>query len=84
MQEQSTCRSCGAAIVWRTHAHTARRAPLDAAPSAQGNCRLLPDGATYEVVSRGEVGAPGLHTNHFTTCPNAAQWSRRASAKEST
>lgn len=67
----TTCRSCGAPIVWCV-TPAGNRMPVDADPSPRGN--LVLEGELARVVP-----APDLldrrprHTSHFATCPNADQ-----------
>ncbi len=66
----STCRSCGAAIIWaRTHA--GKLMPLDATATPLGTFELQEeDGRCLFVGS----DAPGdKYLSHFSTCPNAKQ-----------
>lgn len=74
------CRSCNAPIVWAINDRTRRRAPLDANLTPDGNCALDPVSGEYHVYGRGAVIPANdlgrLHTNHFQTCPNAADHAR--------
>lgn len=77
----STCKSCGASIVWALSTG-GKRIPIDVEPSRDGNVRLtFDDGASTEriarVVQKGSL--PDLHTSHFATCPQAAQHRRKGS-----
>ena len=67
------CRSCGANIYWLENTRTGKVAPIDAQPSEKGNIAIDLEGMQYDVVP-----APSrkvmLRTNHFMTCPSAAQW----------
>lgn len=71
----STCRSCGAEIIWAL-TDSGKRMPVDAEPVEGGNLRLIPDGdvVRVEVVMGG--GAPLQHRPHFATCPEADIWRR--------
>jgi hypothetical protein len=52
-------------------------APLDAAPSPIGTI-LIKNGVYSFPDAQGRLLNPdALHTNHYATCPEAAQWSRR-------
>ena len=66
----STCRSCGAAIVW-AKTSTGKTIPLDAAPSPRGNMILDEQGVALVVPTLSGFG-PWM-ISHFATCPNAAQ-----------
>lgn len=70
----STCKSCGADVIWAKNSSTGKVMPLDAQETANGNCVLLLDG-TFKV---GGTFVPGQrhHTSHFATCPNAKQHRR--------
>ena len=63
----STCRSCGAAIVW-AKTTTGKSMPLDAEPVPDGNI-VLHEGVAY-------VTGTGDRKSHFATCPNAARHRR--------
>ena len=74
-RDASTCRSCGAPVVWRRHAKTGKWAPIDATPAAEGNVVMLARSDRYAIVPRGELGqddARPRYTPHFATCPHAA------------
>lgn len=77
----ATCTSCHAPIVWAT-TDRGRSMPVDAAPVAGGNVRLimrrfpLPPlakvvGSAIDLFDDTDVG--DRHTSHFVTCPNAAE-----------
>lgn len=78
----AACGSCGAPVVWALHVRTLKPAPIDAEPSADGNCVLHATGR-YAIVP-GDVlegmrrNLIPLHTNHFATCPNAEKHRRPA------
>lgn len=75
----STCRSCGAEIVWATVRSSGKKMPLDATATPDGNVWLHPDGfcdisATPSGdLFAGDSPATGVtrHTSHFATCPDA-------------
>jgi hypothetical protein len=78
----TTCRSCGAPVIWRKNVATAAALILDAEPDrARGtvdlvgrkNCRVLA-GETLTIARR--IGTP-LFLDHHATCPQAAEWRRR-------
>src|SRR5712691_1082234 len=80
------CRSFLAIVIWLKNERTNQWAPIDAEPSAEGNCqlitqegagrpsayRVLHGPAKVEALARGE-----LHTSHFATCPDAPTHRRR-------
>lgn len=83
----STCRSCGAEIIWVESATTHRNMPVDVEPSEQGNIRLkrrapeIPPlayviGSTFDLAWLRQENV-GLHTSHFVTCPQAPDWRSR-------
>jgi hypothetical protein len=77
MEPTAKCRSCGATIIWARHATTGNLAPLDAAPSPIGTI-LIKNGVYSVPDAQGRLLNPdALHTNHYATCPETAQWSRR-------
>lgn len=79
----STCRSCGAPIVWCVSASTGKRMPVDAIPDPNGNIVLDRAGAEPVVTVRPEAGLQlldppdlELHLSHFVTCPDSKDWRR--------
>ena len=66
------CRSCHAKIFWLKNEKTGKLAPIDAAPSQDGNIEIEAGKGIYRVVGK----APGRHTSHFVTCPAAGVWKR--------
>lgn len=76
----STCKSCGAPVLWIV-TRLGRRMPVDAEPHSKGNILVLdpPNGrspighvlggdALWEALH----GAPErVHRSHFSTCPDA-------------
>lgn len=68
----TTCRSCGAPIIWAI-TESGKRIPIDAGPTAEGNIELK--GERAHVLARDEVRWPDTryYTSHFVTCPHAAQ-----------
>ncbi len=82
--ERKTCRSCGAEVVWLKHVRTGKPAPIDAVPNAAGNIVIHLDRGTYENVPADEREAQRewLHTNHFSTCPQSADWKKRGSIRD--
>lgn len=79
----STCRSCGAPIVWAVTEATGARIPIDAEPAPDGNLRVRPGeppkaavvGATIDLLDPEDDGTRYL--SHFVTCPNADEHRRR-------
>ena len=65
----TTCKKCGAEILWANHVGTGKPAPIDWEPTEGGNVLINRDG-TYRILSKLEYAAE-LHTNHFATCPDA-------------
>lgn len=77
MNAQSTCRACGAAMVWGKTTK-GKAIPLDAAPSKRGNVRLLADG-TAEVLGAAtaqgcRIAGEVMYLSHFVTCSAAASF----------
>lgn len=70
----STCRSCGAEIIWAVMG-SGKRMPFDAEP-------VIPSPTGLFVVITDDEGVHGLSQNnplyrsHFATCPNAAEHRR--------
>ena len=76
--EESTCRSCGAAIYW-THTDRGKRIPLDVAPKKNGNI-IIRDGRAHYVGIFDQVGEhEATFVSHFATCRDADQWRRAKS-----
>lgn len=83
----STCRSCGARIVWTKTEASGGLMPVDAAPAEGGNVLFTGveastmDGGTIPV-ARVEAGPPLFddgeprYLSHFATCPDADDWRR--------
>lgn len=73
------CRSCRAPIVWLRHATSGKPAPIDRDPAPDGNILTDPRGGTYRIIEARERAtfAGALHKNHFATCGQAKQWSRK-------
>lgn len=80
----STCRSCGAPVVWvETEAKAdkpGRRMPLDADPERPTKALKVDGGNIIFTGARSGSGAwlvryvgvgPGRYRSHFATCPNA-------------
>lgn len=75
----STCKSCGAEVLWVKLVPLNRPNPLDPTPTRQGNIRML---GMRKAVARvlgkaeladAELASEELYTSHFATCPNARQ-----------
>jgi hypothetical protein len=62
--DTSSCRSCGAAIVWVVMRPSGKRMPLDAKPEKR---------ITLDVIDDGVAEMTETYTSHFANCPNAAQ-----------
>jgi hypothetical protein len=77
----STCRSCGAAIIWTRTAAGDKPMPVDAKPVDGGNVLLSRGPAGIGTPTSTVVGKtiqPNLfgddsprYTSHFSTCPHA-------------
>jgi len=63
----STCRSCGAPIIWAVTT-TGAKMPLDADPDPEG-LFVLERGVAVHVIDAKGVDR---YTSHFATCPDAA------------
>jgi hypothetical protein len=81
----STCRSCGAAVVWATMIPSGKANPLDATPTPGGNTfawvvgdKLEAENAARktERVQRAIERNQNRYTSHFATCPNAKEHRR--------
>jgi hypothetical protein len=72
------CESCGAPLRW-ARTRSGKWMPLDAAPNAEGNVMLAPDG-TAMVVGKTQEGAARWMPHH-ATCEHAGRHrkGRRAS-----
>ena len=76
------CRSCGAHIRW-ARTLSGKPIPLDDAPVANGNVRLVPDtGGVRAVVLAGDdlrrahTAGEGLYYPHHGSCPHGRRWRR--------
>ncbi len=80
----STCKSCGAEILWSVVARSGRRIPLDVAEvqpaprvtayNAQtGKCRTLTAEDMRYVADWATHGVT-FHRAHWATCPQADRW----------
>ena len=75
----STCRSCGAEIVWAKTVN-GKNIPVDPTPVESGNLGFLPGNPpTVEVRNYPEpfISEQPRYVSHFKTCPNAAQHRRQ-------
>ena len=61
--ETSSCRSCGASIVWVVMRPSGKRMPLDAKPEKR---------ITLDDVDPGVGEMTDTYVSHFATCPQAA------------
>ncbi len=70
----SSCRSCGASVLWGVTAN-GKRAPFDEMPDPAGKFKIddTKDPPVFEWAKPEDP--PGERfTNHFVTCPDRAQW----------
>lgn len=86
-----TCRWCGAQVLWLTSTSTAKPAPIDPAPTPDGNIEINMAAGTYSVVGAFTRPVPTLEDpdppdppvtrrlNHWATCRSV---SRRQLAKQ--
>ena len=63
--DPSTCRSCGAPIVWVVMRPSGKRMPLDAKPEKRITLDDFDDGI-------GEM--TDTYVSHFSTCPQSSKW----------
>lgn len=74
--QPSTCRSCGANIIW-AYTQGGKHMPLDAEPTARvGPGVFVMRGTTcieYEMTTH---GYEQRYLNHFATCPQGKSWSK--------
>jgi len=75
MSDRSTCRSCGAPIIW-AFTKEGRRIPVDYLPTPGGNLELTENGPIYGVTYVDPSSEP-LYRSHFSTCKDADSWRRR-------
>jgi hypothetical protein len=77
----STCRSCGAPVIWLRMRPSGKRMPVDAKAAPDGNVFADLD-AGIGVVLTGSLDMltpdEPLYRSHFATCPHAGDWRRRA------
>ena len=72
----SECRTCSAPIRW-VEALTGARMPIDVAPRADGNV-VLEAGGKARVLKKGEPHTGPRFVSHFSTCPQAGTWRKKA------
>lgn len=65
---KSTCKSCGASIIW-CKTEKGANAPIDAEPSADGNIVIIDGIAKHSNFLFGDLPK---YKNHFATCKHAA------------
>lgn len=77
----ANCRSCGAPIVW-AHTVGGMRLPVDLALVAGGNVVLdrTPGVGLVATYTKPDP-AIARYLSHFATCPDAAEWRRRPTAR---
>ncbi len=80
----TTCKSCGARILWALTA-TGKRMPIDSEPSEKGTLFLVGLAAidhrsTLEDARQAREKAAPRYTSHFATCPAAAVHRRKRDA----
>jgi hypothetical protein len=73
----STCRSCGAEVIWAV-TRDDKRMPLDAVPVDGGNVLLNMGARPWRATVVGKDVQPSIfgddsprYTSHFSTCPHA-------------
>ncbi len=77
------CKACGQEIEFLPHSKTRNAAPIEIAVSDDGNIIVETDllgGKQYRILpahSRADF-AGTLHLNHFSSCPQAHQFGRKA------
>lgn len=74
----STCRSCGAHIVWAI-TDSGKRMPVDSEPDPQGILTVWAtgdDGWRCSVIPEAGWDGPRFRP-HFATCPDAESWRKR-------
>lgn len=68
-RQPGTCRGCGAAIDWYKTA-TGKRMPM--------NANALPRTVDTDPVTRGLIGSYAAADSHWSSCPDAAAFKRKA------
>lgn len=73
----STCRSCGAAIVWATSERTGKHMPFVQDDTA-GEWVITDGKASHQGTAPASYGEHTLprYKSHFADCPQAEQWRR--------
>lgn len=76
----STCRSCGAPVIW-AHTETGSRMPVDPERVQGGNVMLIADVTddgrmTPNQIAKVVKPGDGVYVSHFATCPDASQHRR--------
>lgn len=76
-----TCRSCNQPVVFARHERTHKPAPINAAPSADGDILIFAAGdgglPLYRLLPPAKrFGRTDLRVSHFANCPKASRWRR--------
>ena len=69
----STCRSCGAEIIW-AQTDSGKAMPMDAEPVLPPGLFILVRGGSLlfaRSLASSHAQVPSLYQSHFATCPNA-------------
>lgn len=79
----SSCRSCGAEILWITMEDSGKKMPIDVVPDDANGTVVILGGTKGRVCTRSELvhyAACGrrFYRSHFATCPNAREHRKAA------
>lgn len=84
MKMPNYCQKCNTEVVWLWHKDTNKPAPIEAAPSENGNIFVknkLYRMATKDEIEKAKAIGKLLYLNHFATCEFAKSFSKKESAK---
>ena len=74
--KRSTCKGCGAAIVWAVNPATGKRVPLEPAGRVLYRAIELPDGSVEAIREDPTPTDDPIMRSHFETCPKANDFSK--------
>ena len=77
----TSCKRCGARVLFGRMQSSGKMAPFDASPSEKGNAVIVTPATENEppimrVLKKGEAANGPRYVSHFATCPNAKDFRR--------
>jgi hypothetical protein len=76
MTIRTTCRSCGADLIW-CQTEKGKPMPVDAAPDEKGNLIVWSVANTWKCRYAPHNWDGPRHRPHFASCPDAESWRKR-------